>query len=82
MTSHVVGTLRTNATDYHDTWQDYMSAIINVTALNQITEGGPVIGMADILCLRRHAEQDCYDSRTSRYVMIISVDADTYLSIS
>ena len=44
VTSQVAGTLRTNATDYHDSWQDYISGIINVTKPNQITEGGPVIG--------------------------------------
>ncbi|KAH8108699.1 glycoside hydrolase family 35 protein [Phellopilus nigrolimitatus] len=43
VTSQVAGTLRTNATDYRDAWQDYISGIINVTKPNQITEGGPVI---------------------------------------
>ncbi|KAL5524693.1 hypothetical protein ACEPAF_9838 [Sanghuangporus sanghuang] len=45
VTSQVSGNLRTNATDYHAAWQDYISGIINVTVPNQITEGGPVIAV-------------------------------------
>jgi hypothetical protein len=44
VTSQTMGTLRTNATDFHDTWQDYIQGIIAQTVPNQITEGGPVIG--------------------------------------
>ncbi|KAL5482805.1 hypothetical protein ACEPAI_9400 [Sanghuangporus weigelae] len=44
VTSQVAGTLRTNAADFHDSWQDYIAGIINVTIPNQITEGGPIIG--------------------------------------
>ncbi|KAI5120768.1 hypothetical protein M0805_004731 [Coniferiporia weirii] len=43
VTSQVAGTLRTNATDYHAAWIDYISGIINATVPNQITHGGPVI---------------------------------------
>lgn len=43
-TSEVAGQLRTNATDWRAAWQDYIQGIINVTAPNQITAGGPVIG--------------------------------------
>ncbi|KAL5524689.1 hypothetical protein ACEPAF_9834 [Sanghuangporus sanghuang] len=45
VTSQVSGTLRTNATDFHDSWQDYIAGIINVTIPNQITEGGPIIAV-------------------------------------
>ena len=44
VTSQTKGTLRTNATDFHDTWRDYILGIIAQTVPNQITEGGPVIG--------------------------------------
>ncbi|KAG6845067.1 hypothetical protein H0H87_001129 [Tephrocybe sp. NHM501043] len=44
-TSEVAGTLRTNATDWHAAWQAYIQGIIDVTAPNQITEGGPVIAI-------------------------------------
>ena len=46
VTSQVVGILRTNDTDYRATWQEYMAAVINTTVPNQITNGGPVIGMS------------------------------------
>lgn len=49
VTSQVAGTLRTNATDYQAAWRDYIAGIINVTAPNQITEGGPVIGLSFFL---------------------------------
>ncbi|KAG6827509.1 hypothetical protein H0H92_011481 [Tricholoma furcatifolium] len=42
-TSQVAGALRTNATDWQAAWQPYIEGIINVTAPNQITAGGPVI---------------------------------------
>lgn len=45
MTSQLVGEIRTNATDYYIAWQAYIHAIIEATAPNQITNGGPVIGM-------------------------------------
>jgi hypothetical protein len=44
VTSRAKGTLRTNATDFHDTWQDYIQSIVAQTVPNQITEGGAVIG--------------------------------------
>ncbi|TFK52650.1 glycoside hydrolase family 35 protein [Heliocybe sulcata] len=43
VTSQVAGMLRTNASDYTASWQDYIHGIINETANYQITEGGPVI---------------------------------------
>ncbi|KAI9452442.1 glycoside hydrolase family 35 protein [Russula earlei] len=43
VTSQTEGSLRTNATDFHAAWQDYIEGIIIQTAPNQITEGGPVI---------------------------------------
>ncbi|KAL0951714.1 hypothetical protein HGRIS_008390 [Hohenbuehelia grisea] len=44
-TSEVAGDLRTNATDWKAAWQAYIQGIINVTAPNQITHGGPVIAI-------------------------------------
>ena len=44
VTSQIEGTLRTNATDFHHAWQDYVQGIIEETVSNQISEGGPVIG--------------------------------------
>ena len=44
-TSEVAGQLRTNATDWEAAWQDYIRGIINVTIPNQISAGGPVIGL-------------------------------------
>lgn len=53
VTSQTKGTLRTNATDFHETWQDYIQGIIAQTVPNQITEGGPVIGKFKLLpCIR------------------------------
>lgn len=43
-TSQVAGDLRTNATDYRDTWTPYIEEVSKLTAPNQVTEGGPVIG--------------------------------------
>ncbi|EPQ50957.1 glycoside hydrolase family 35 protein [Gloeophyllum trabeum ATCC 11539] len=43
VTSQVAGMLRTNASDYTAAWQDYIHGIINETAANQVTQGGPVI---------------------------------------
>ena len=48
VTTQVAGTLRTNATDYTASWQDYIAGIAKATAPNQITNGGPVIGMLSI----------------------------------
>ena len=44
VTSEVAGHLRTNATDFRASWQDYIQGVIEQTARYQITEGGPVIG--------------------------------------
>ncbi|KAF8625954.1 hypothetical protein AX17_006679 [Amanita inopinata Kibby_2008] len=44
-TSEVANTLRTNATDWKEAWQAYIQGIIEVTAPNQITAGGPVIAI-------------------------------------
>ncbi|KAG2088470.1 glycoside hydrolase family 35 protein [Suillus cothurnatus] len=43
ITSEVAGELRTNATDWHAAWQDYVQGIITETAPYQVTQGGPVI---------------------------------------
>lgn len=45
----MAGDLRSDAADYHASWQDYISGIINATKANQVTEGGPVIGELRIL---------------------------------
>lgn len=37
------GELRSNDTNFHNAWQDYWNAVIQVIAKNQITHGGPVI---------------------------------------
>ncbi|KAF8074062.1 glycoside hydrolase family 35 protein [Lyophyllum atratum] len=44
-TSEVAGSLRTNDADWKAAWQAYIQGIINVTAPNQITAGGPVIAI-------------------------------------
>ncbi|KAG6899745.1 hypothetical protein C0993_007232 [Termitomyces sp. T159_Od127] len=44
-TSQVAGELRTNASDWRAAWQAYIQGIIDVTAPNQITHGGPVIAI-------------------------------------
>jgi hypothetical protein len=44
VTSQVNGTIRTNATDFHDSWQSYIHAIVKETLPYQLTHGGPVIG--------------------------------------
>ena len=49
VTSQVAGELRTNATDFHDSWQGYINAIAKVTVPNQINKGGPIIGMSNFL---------------------------------
>ncbi|TFY81153.1 hypothetical protein EWM64_g2859, partial [Hericium alpestre] len=45
VTSQVAGQLRTNATDFHDSWQDYIQGVIKETVPYQITQGGPVIAI-------------------------------------
>ncbi|KAF5334106.1 hypothetical protein D9758_016081 [Tetrapyrgos nigripes] len=45
ITSEVAGELRTNASDWHNAWQDYVQGVIRETSPNQITEGGPVIAI-------------------------------------
>jgi beta-galactosidase GanA len=45
ITSEVAGTLRTNASDYRDAWLEYINKVIELTIPNQMTEGGPVIGV-------------------------------------
>ncbi|KAF8881918.1 glycoside hydrolase family 35 protein [Infundibulicybe gibba] len=42
-TSEVAGTLRTNATDWKAAWQPFIQGVIDQTAPNQISNGGPVI---------------------------------------
>ncbi|KAJ6579095.1 glycoside hydrolase family 35 protein [Mycena vulgaris] len=44
-TSEVAGQLRTNATDWQAAWQAYVQGIIEETAPNQISNGGPVIAI-------------------------------------
>ncbi|KAJ6517875.1 glycoside hydrolase family 35 protein [Mycena vitilis] len=44
-TSEVAGALRTNATDWRAAWEDYVQGIIEQTAPNQISNGGPVIAV-------------------------------------
>ncbi|KAK2463368.1 hypothetical protein APHAL10511_004594 [Amanita phalloides] len=45
ITTEVAGLLRTNATDFHEAWQDYIQGIIKETSPYQITNGGPVIAI-------------------------------------
>lgn len=45
ITSEVAGEMRTNATDWHAAWQDYIQGIITETAPYQVTQGGPVIAI-------------------------------------
>ncbi|TFY54520.1 hypothetical protein EVG20_g9672, partial [Dentipellis fragilis] len=45
VTSQIAGELRTNATDFRASWQDYIHGIIEQTEKNQITNGGPVIAI-------------------------------------
>ena len=44
-TSLTSSVLRTNATDFKDAWKPYVSAIIDLTKGNQVSEGGPVIAV-------------------------------------
>ena len=55
VTTEVAGTLRTNATDYTAAWQDYITGIAKSIAPNQITNGGPVIGVLALLPLLLNA---------------------------
>ncbi|KAG1812912.1 glycoside hydrolase family 35 protein [Suillus subaureus] len=43
VTSEVAGELRTNATDWHAAWQDYVQGVIAETVPYQVIQGGPVI---------------------------------------
>ncbi|PPQ97472.1 LOW QUALITY PROTEIN: hypothetical protein CVT26_002820, partial [Gymnopilus dilepis] len=45
ITTEVAGEPRSNASDYEAAWQDYIKGIIDVTAPNQISSGGPVIAV-------------------------------------
>ncbi|KIY66929.1 glycoside hydrolase family 35 protein [Cylindrobasidium torrendii FP15055 ss-10] len=44
-TSEVAGTLRTNASDWHEVWKVYVDGIIKESAPYQITHGGPIIAI-------------------------------------
>lgn len=39
------GHLRTNDSSYHEAWQQYIREVSQITAANQISEGGPVIAV-------------------------------------
>lgn len=56
-TSEVAGNLRTNDTDWQAAWQDYINGIIDVTAPNQISSGGPVIGSCSELHTYIYADE-------------------------
>lgn len=49
VTSLTTSELRTNATDFKDAWTPYIDAIIEATVPNQVSNGGPVIGMSAIM---------------------------------
>ncbi|KDR70759.1 hypothetical protein GALMADRAFT_75787 [Galerina marginata CBS 339.88] len=49
ITTEIAGQPRSNDTDYREAWQDYIAGIIKVTAPNQISSGGPVIGKSIVL---------------------------------
>ena len=55
VTSEIAGSLRTNAVDFGASWRDYIQGVVEQTARNQITEGGPVIGA--------HAYSPRFDSK-------------------
>jgi hypothetical protein len=40
---NIAGALRTDAEDYHQAWVPYMTAVSQIIAKNQITNGGPII---------------------------------------
>ncbi|KZT69507.1 glycoside hydrolase family 35 protein [Daedalea quercina L-15889] len=42
-TSQVASTLRTNATDYYDAWQDYVGEVASSVIGNEVTDGGPIL---------------------------------------
>lgn len=52
VTSEVPGRLRTNESEWFESWQAYVTAIIEETAPYQISEGGPVIGTLLLLRVR------------------------------
>jgi beta-galactosidase GanA len=45
VTSRVTGELRTNATDFREAWEPYLRAVVDAIVPNQITNGGPIIGI-------------------------------------
>ncbi|KAL0580562.1 hypothetical protein V5O48_001474 [Marasmius crinis-equi] len=45
ITTEIAGDLRTNDSDYRDSWQAYIDGIIEESRDNQITEGGPLIAI-------------------------------------
>ncbi len=44
VTTEVAGKLRTNSSDWRESYQDYLRGVIEETTPYQITQGGPVIG--------------------------------------
>ncbi|TFY68957.1 hypothetical protein EVJ58_g705 [Rhodofomes roseus] len=42
-TSQVAGTLRTNASDYHQAWIPYITGIAESVVENEVTNGGPIL---------------------------------------
>jgi hypothetical protein len=65
VTSETEGSLRTNATDFNATWQDYIQGIISEASPNQITEGGPIIGK---LYNRTEDNENAHDLKQFRLV--------------
>lgn len=45
-TSLVTGQLRTNASDYTAAWMPYIQSVADQTRPNQVSSGGPVIGLS------------------------------------
>ncbi|VDB87385.1 unnamed protein product [Peniophora sp. CBMAI 1063] len=45
VTSEVAGTLRTNASDYFESWQDYIHSMIEQAEPFQVTKDGPIIAV-------------------------------------
>lgn len=46
VTSEIAGKLRTNDTDWRDSYQQYIRGVIDESVPYQITRGGPIIGIA------------------------------------
>ena len=65
VTSQTEGSLRTNATDFNATWQDYVQGIISQASPNQITEGGPIIGKS---CDRCENDENVHSLKQFRLV--------------